>query len=205
MRVRARSYDKFSWGGVCRRWLLTQTRARPLLAVGETPPRSAKPAALLGNVLISIQPGDLLPLSFREGIGQRTFRLFVTTAFARKDRNRRNPLCEIIASSALDQKHRACPGHAFRRSAAKALPRCHRENQSPAICETIKPALGWSRAAGIDIDDVSLVERHRSAVALHDIDICKGREMGLGPRSQLAIIFYPGNPASGAGKVSQNR
>ena len=29
--------------------------------------------------------------------------------------------------------------------------------------------------------------------------------MGLGPRSQLAIIFYPGNPASGAGKVSQNR
>ena len=29
--------------------------------------------------------------------------------------------------------------------------------------------------------------------------------MGLGPHCQFAIIFYPGNPACSAGKVSQNR
>ena len=41
--------------------------------LGEAPPRSAKPAALLSNVLVSIQSRDLLPAAMREGFGQRSF------------------------------------------------------------------------------------------------------------------------------------
>ena len=61
-------------------------------AIGETPPRSAKPATVVGNLLIAIQASDLLPATFREGFGERALGRLVTVSGAEKDRNRRNPV-----------------------------------------------------------------------------------------------------------------
>src|SRR5258708_1130101 len=89
--------------------LESRSRAANALAVGEAPSRSANPATFLGNLLIAIEPRDLLPAPFGEGFGQHAFRDLVTAPGAWKDRNRRNPVRQIISGPALDAKHRAGP------------------------------------------------------------------------------------------------
>ena len=42
-------------------------------SIGEAPSRSAKPATLVGNVLVSIQSCDLLPAATGKGFGKRAF------------------------------------------------------------------------------------------------------------------------------------
>jgi len=62
---------------------------------GEAPLRPAQPAPLLGDLLIAIEPGDLLPAAFCKRFGQRAFGYFVTASGTGKDRHRRKrfPVC----------------------------------------------------------------------------------------------------------------
>src|SRR6476661_8872215 len=78
---------------VYRRITQLRHRIRPsMLAVGETPPQSADPATLLGNLLIAIEARDLLPASLGEGLAQRSLGHLVAASGAGKDRNPRNPI-----------------------------------------------------------------------------------------------------------------
>jgi hypothetical protein len=63
-----------------------------MLAVGETPPRSANPATLFGNRLIAIEARDLIPASPGKGLGQRALGHLVAASGTGKDCNRRNPV-----------------------------------------------------------------------------------------------------------------
>ncbi len=162
--------------------------------IGETPPRSAKPAALVGNVLIAVQPCDLLPAATGEGFSKRLFGRLVATAGAGEYRNWRNPLCQIVRGSSLNSEHCAGTREALPRNPAKSLIRRHRHDQAAAIGKTIEPACRWLRAAGIDIDDIGGIERHLRAVAFNHRDICIGRQAGSGARGEAPIIFdsrYP--------------
>src|ERR1700730_16979921 len=91
------------------------------LAISEAPSRAANPATLLCNLLIAIEPRDLLPAALGEGFGQRAFRRLVTASGAWKDRNRRNPLRQISPGPAPDAKHRAGLRHSLQRLRTKAL------------------------------------------------------------------------------------
>src|SRR5579871_4945197 len=73
-------------------WRVSPRFRAQLLAEGETPPRSANPATLLGNVLIAIEARDLLPASLGEGFGQRTLGCLVAVSSTGKDRSPRNPI-----------------------------------------------------------------------------------------------------------------
>src|SRR6266849_2916171 len=121
-------------------------RAPCALAVGEIPSRSAKPATLVGNLLIAVEARDLLPAALGEGFGQRAFRDLVTASGAWKDRNRRNPVRQIIPGPTLDAKHRAGTRHSLHRLCTKALVRRHRQDQAPDIGEAVEPAFGRPRA-----------------------------------------------------------
>ena len=165
------------------------------LAVGEAPSRSAKPATLVGNLLIAVEPRHLLPAALGEGFGQRAFRYLVTASGAGKDRNRRNPVRQIIPGPTLDAKHRAGLRHSLQRLRTKALVRRHRQDQAPAIGEAVEPAFGWPGAAGVDVNDIGFIERNQRAVAFDDFDVWVACEIGFGARSELGFIFYTGDPA----------
>src|ERR1700681_445954 len=130
-----------------------------ILAGGEAPSGSADPAALLGNVFVAVQARDLLPASFGKRFGQRAFGCLVAVSGAGKDRNPRNPSRQIVMTAPLDSKYRAGTRHSLDRLCPKTLIRRHRQDQAPAIGETIEPVLGRPRAAGIDVDDIGLIER----------------------------------------------
>src|SRR6478736_5337893 len=85
------------------------------LAVGKAPSRAAKPTTLIVNVLIAIEARDLPHAALCEGFGQHAFGRLVTASGARKDRNRRNPVRQIILAATLDPKHRAGPRHPLQR------------------------------------------------------------------------------------------
>ena len=76
-------------------------------AVGEAPSWPAQPAALLGNVPMSIKACDLLPASLGKGFGQRALGHLIAASGARKNRNRRNPGREIIGTATLNTKNSA--------------------------------------------------------------------------------------------------
>src|SRR6202171_6667429 len=111
------------------------------LTVGETPSRSANPATLLCNLLIAIEPRHFLPAALGEGFGQRAFRRLVTASGAWKDRNRRNPVRQIIPGPALDAKHRAGLRHSLQRLRTKALVRRHRQDQGARTRHGIRAGL----------------------------------------------------------------
>src|SRR5712664_1176927 len=165
------------------------------LAVGKAPSRSANPATLLGNLLIAIEPRHFLPAALGEGFGQRAFRRLVTASGAWKDRNRRNPVRQIIPGPTLDAKHRPGLRHSLQRLRTKTLVRRHRQVPAPAIGEGIEPAFGRPRAAGIDVNDIGFIERNQRAVAFDDFDVWVACEIGFGPRSEFGLIFYSGDPA----------
>jgi hypothetical protein len=165
------------------------------LAGGEAPSRSADPAAFFGNVFVAIEPRDLLPASFGKRFGQRAFGCLVAASGAGKDRHGRNPSRKIVKTAPLDPKHRAGTRHLLPRFCPKTLVRRHRQDQASAVGETIEPVLGRPRAAGIDVDDIGLIERHRSAVAFDDFDVWVAGEIGFGARGEFGFVFYSGNPA----------
>jgi hypothetical protein len=165
------------------------------LAGGEAPSGSADPAALFGNVFVAIQARDLLPASFGKSFGQRAFGCLVAVSGAGKDRHGRNPSRKIVMTAPLDPKHRAGTRHLLPRFCPKTLVRRHRQDQTPAISETIEPVLGRPRAAGIDVDDIGLIERNQSPVALDDFDVWVAGEIGFGARGEFGFVFYSGNPA----------
>src|SRR5712664_3165339 len=165
------------------------------LAVGKAPSRSANPATLLCNLLVAIEPRHLLPAALGEGFGQRAFRDLVTASGAGKDRNRRNPVRQIILGATLDAEHRAGLRHSLQRLRTKALVRRHRQDQAPAIGKAIEPAFGRPRATGIDVDDIGFIEPNQRAVAFDDFDVWVACEIGFGARGEFGFIFYAGDPA----------
>jgi hypothetical protein len=102
---------------------------------------------------------------------------------------------KIIPTATLDAKDRTGTCHSLQRLCTKALVRRHRQDQTPAVGEAIEPAFSRPRAAGIDVNDIGLIERNQRAVALDDFDIWVCREIGLGPRGEFGLIFYSSNPA----------
>src|SRR5205085_9789512 len=136
-----------------RRRHAAQVRFRASM-IGEAPPWSAKPTALVRNVLVPVKPCDLLPAATGKGFGECAFGYLVAAAGAGEYLNWRNPLCQIVRSSSLNSEHRAGIRQALRRNAAKSLIRRHRHDQTAAIGKAIEPECRWPRAAGIDIDDI---------------------------------------------------
>src|SRR3981189_1945702 len=89
--------------------------------VGKAPARSLNPATLLGDLLVAIEPCHALPASPSEGIGQRALRHLVTASGAGKDRNRRNPVGEIVVTATIDSKDSTRTRYSLRRGCTKAL------------------------------------------------------------------------------------
>src|SRR5207237_1859928 len=135
------------------------------LVIGQAPPRSAKAAALVGNVLCPVQPCDLLPAATGKGFSKCSFGYLVAATGAGEYRNWRNPLGQVVRSSSLNSEHRARTRQALRRNAAESLIRRHRHDQAAGIGKAIEPACRWLGASGIDIDDIGGIERHVRAVA----------------------------------------
>src|SRR5437879_2678567 len=92
-----------------------------MLAVGEAPSRSPKPATLLRNLLVAIEARDLLPATLCEGLGQCALGNRVAAPRTRKNRHRRNPGGKIIVTATLNSKDRASARHALGQNRAETL------------------------------------------------------------------------------------
>src|SRR5262249_55547292 len=105
------------------------------------------------------------PTPLRKGVGQQALGRFITASDTWKYSDWRDPFCEVVLSTALDPEHSTSARHPFRRPATEVLVRCQRQDQPAPIGKAIEPALDGLRAARIDIDDIGLVERDRSAIS----------------------------------------
>jgi hypothetical protein len=100
----------------CRLWQPHASGSQPDLGLAggrgiarQAPAWGAQPAAVFGDVATAPQPGDLLPTTRLERLGQSGLGQRVASPFAREDRDRRNPPRQELGRPALDPKHRSPP------------------------------------------------------------------------------------------------
>src|SRR6516165_5396636 len=151
-------------------------------------------------------PCHSVPAALLERRRQRPLALGVARAFAREDRDRRNPFREKFVAAALDAKYRAAPLDRYVFGVfSETFVRGQRRDQQAAIVEPVEPDVGRPGRAGVDVNQIGRIELDLRAVALQGTPIRLPGEVRRQTLGEATIKFDRRDPAALAHHVRQDR
>src|SRR6516165_2463218 len=151
-------------------------------------------------------PCHSVPAALLERRRQRPLALGVARAFAREDRDRRNPFREKFVAAALDAKYRAAPLDRYVFGVfSETFVRGQRQDQPAAIVEPVEPDVARLGRAGVHVDYIGRIELDLRAVALQAAHIGVPGEIRRKAHGEAAIEFDRRDPAALAHDVREDR